>query len=144
CWMGCREPSSPASPSTVMMSAPLACTASIKQERIGSPLYNTVQQPQTPCSQPTCVPVNPSSWRKKSLKSRRGSASPETALPFTVKCSVLVCDAEVCSSLIPGSFGARAPRQCSAPGASTLLPPACDTLAKREYPPSAPATPWPL
>src|SRR5215469_3219876 len=125
--MGCSEPSSSASPSTVIKLAPLACTASIKQERIGSPLYKMVQQPQTPCSQPTCVPVSPSSWRRKSLKSKRGSASPETSLPLTVRCSVLVCAASVVDSLlISGSFGALVPRQSPAPGASALLPPACD------------------
>ena len=29
--------------------------------------------PQTPCSQPTCVPVRPSRWRRKSERSSRGS-----------------------------------------------------------------------
>src|SRR6185437_14226396 len=76
--------------------------------------------------------------------SRRGSASPETALPLTVRCSVLVCDAAVVSLLMAGSFGARVPRRCSAPGVSAPLPLACDTLARREYHPSAPATPWRL
>ena len=34
-------------------------------ERAGSPSNRIVQAPQTPCSQPTCVPVSPRSWRRK-------------------------------------------------------------------------------
>ena len=49
--------SSPSYPSTVRTSRPSALTASIRQERMGRPSINTVQAPQTPCSQPTCVPV---------------------------------------------------------------------------------------
>jgi hypothetical protein len=36
----------------------------------------TVQAPHTPCSQPTCVPVAPSSSRRKSVSSMRGCAWP--------------------------------------------------------------------
>ena len=49
------------------------------------PSICTVQAPQTPCSQPTCVPVAPSTWRRKSLSSMRGSAWPETVRPLSVK-----------------------------------------------------------
>ena len=35
-----------------------ACTASIRQARTGSPSQRMVQAPQTPCSQPTWVPVS--------------------------------------------------------------------------------------
>ena len=45
----------------------------------------TVQAPHTPCSQPTWVPVAPSWWRRKSVSSMRGSASPATARPLSVK-----------------------------------------------------------
>src|SRR5438128_6286180 len=38
-----------------------------------SPFISTVHAPQTPCSQPTCVPVSPSVSRRKSDRSRRGS-----------------------------------------------------------------------
>ena len=41
-----------------VISAPCACTASVRQERPDLPSMSTVQQPQMPCSQPTCVPVN--------------------------------------------------------------------------------------
>ena len=48
------------SPSTVSTRQPSACTANIRQERTLSPSTSTVQAPQTPCSQPTWVPVRPS------------------------------------------------------------------------------------
>ena len=35
-----------------------AVTANIRHERIGWPSTSTVQAPQTPCSQPTWVPVS--------------------------------------------------------------------------------------
>ena len=44
----------------------------------------TVHAPQTPCSQPTCVPVSPRRWRRKSVSSRRGSTASRTARPLTV------------------------------------------------------------
>src|SRR5690349_9462840 len=47
--------------------------ANIKHERADSPSNKIVQAPQTPCSQPTWVPVSPSPWRRKSLNNRRGS-----------------------------------------------------------------------
>ena len=43
--------------------------------RTATPSSRTVQAPQTPCSQPTCVPVSPSRWRRKSVSSSRGSTS---------------------------------------------------------------------
>jgi len=45
---------------------PFACTASIRQPRTISPLTLTVHAPHTPCSQPICEPVRPSSSRRKS------------------------------------------------------------------------------
>ena len=38
--------------------APSHCTASIRQPRTISPSTRTVQAPQTPCSQPTWLPVS--------------------------------------------------------------------------------------
>ena len=52
------RPGSGARPSTVRIVAPSACTASVRQARAGAPSISTVQAPQTPCSQPTCVPVS--------------------------------------------------------------------------------------
>ena len=48
-----------ARPSIVRTSQPSAWTASIRHERTGSPSSWTVHAPQTPCSQPTLVPVRP-------------------------------------------------------------------------------------
>ena len=60
-----------ASPSTVVTCWPSTETAKIRQDRTGSPSSSTVQAPQTPCSQPTWVPVRPRSWRRKSHRVRR-------------------------------------------------------------------------
>ena len=60
CCTGDSVPSGSVSPSTVVISAPSALTASRRQERTGTPSSRTVQAPHTPCSQPTWVPV---SWR---------------------------------------------------------------------------------
>ena len=43
-----------------------------------------VQAPQTPCSQPTCVPVSPRRCRRKSVSSSRGSTASRTTRPLTV------------------------------------------------------------
>ena len=65
--------------------APSACTASVRQARAGAPSIWTVQAPHTPCSQPTCVPVRPSLWRRKSVSSMRGSASPSSGAAVDVE-----------------------------------------------------------
>ena len=54
---------------------PSACTARTRHDRTAAPSSRTVQAPQTPCSQPTCVPVSPSAWRRKSESSSRGSTA---------------------------------------------------------------------
>jgi hypothetical protein len=51
----------------------LPWTANIRQERTTSPSMTTVQVPQTPCSQPICVPVCPHSSRMASTRVQRGS-----------------------------------------------------------------------
>src|SRR6476646_1139598 len=70
-------------PSTVVILAPSACTARMRQERTASPSTSTVQAPQTPCSQPMWVPVRRSSWRRQSASVSRGSTSTLTCLPLT-------------------------------------------------------------
>ena len=57
----------------VRMSLSNAWTANIRQERTALPSMITVQAPQTPCSQPICVPVSPHSSRMVSTSVRRGS-----------------------------------------------------------------------
>ena len=45
----------------------------MRQERAGSPSTSTVHAPQTPCSQPRCVPVSRRSSRRKSASVLRAS-----------------------------------------------------------------------
>src|SRR4029077_4437857 len=86
--------------------------ASVRHERTAVPSIRTVQQPQTPCSHPTCVPVAPSTWRRKSLSSMRGSACPEVLRPLSVRltraCSLLLTRRIVASLLPPRWVQARA------------------------------------
>src|SRR4051794_8685955 len=87
-WTGCStwppRPSSRARPSTVSTAAPSTWTASTRQERTGAPSTTTVQAPQTPCSQPTCVPVRRRSWRSASDSNRRTGTVASRGTPFTV------------------------------------------------------------
>ena len=53
--------------------APSHCTASIRQPRTTTPSTRTVQAPQTPCSQPTWLPVSARSSRRKSTSVLRAS-----------------------------------------------------------------------
>src|SRR5579863_8274113 len=75
--------------STVRICLPSACTANIRQERTGAPSTSTVQAPQTPCSQPICVPVCPQSSRMESTRVRRGSTRIACALPLIVSVTSL-------------------------------------------------------
>ena len=70
--------------STVVTARPSAWIANVRHARTVSPSRRTVQAPQTPCSQPTCVPVSDRSSRMKSESSRRGSTSASCSVPFTV------------------------------------------------------------
>src|SRR6185369_3715968 len=56
----------------------------MRHARALDPFTSTVHAPHTPCSQPTWVPVRPSSWRRKSLSNRRGSTARWYARPLTV------------------------------------------------------------
>ena len=71
------------SPSTVVTSCAWAVTANIRHDRIGWPSTSTVHAPQTPCSQPTWVPVSRRSWRRKSDSSRRAGAFAWRGTPLT-------------------------------------------------------------
>ena len=68
----------------MVTSLPAACTASIRHERTARPSMMTVHAPQTPCSQPTWVPVRSRSSRRKSASVLRASTDPVRAAPFTV------------------------------------------------------------
>src|SRR6476620_10958507 len=69
-------------PSTVMTSAPSACTANMVHDFTVFPFKSTVQAPQLLVSQPTCVPVNPSCSRIKCTSSSLGSAATSRSLPL--------------------------------------------------------------
>src|SRR6478752_5473035 len=69
-------------PSTVMTSAPSACTANMVHDFTVFPFSSTVHAPQLLVSQPTCVPVNPSCSRIKCTSSSLGSAATSRSLPL--------------------------------------------------------------
>src|SRR6478752_2545014 len=82
-WTGSSLPST-SRPSTVRTACPEAIAASIVQDFTGSPSTSTTQVPQLEVSQPQCVPVSPSSSRRKCTSSVRGSTSAVTGSPLTV------------------------------------------------------------
>ena len=97
-------------PSTVVTAAPSTVTANIRQERTGSPSSSTVQAPQTPCSQPTWVPVSRRSWRRTSDSSRRAGTSTSCGAPLTVNETRTVRRSRhAAAHLRPGLVGPRAP-----------------------------------
>ena len=65
--------------------APSSCSASTVQDFIALPLTWTTQAPHCEVSQPTWVPVSRRFSRSNCTSSVRGSTSPETGLPFTVR-----------------------------------------------------------
>ena len=64
---------------------PSSEAASTRQPRTILPSTRTVQAPQTPCSQPVCVPISPRSRRRKSTRWRRASMRRDTRSPLTVR-----------------------------------------------------------
>src|SRR5262249_47499237 len=73
-----------ATASIVVTSCPCICTVKIRQERAGLPSTHTVQAPQTPCSQPICVPVRCKSSRSASDSNLRGWARNSCVSPLTL------------------------------------------------------------
>src|SRR2546423_14862270 len=69
----------------VVISAPLACTASMRHDRAAAPSTSTVQAPHTPCSHPMWVPVRSRSSRRKSASVLRGSTVAARDSPLTVR-----------------------------------------------------------
>src|SRR6266566_5569924 len=82
-WMGWSLPFC-SSPSTVVICAPSACTASTVQDFTGSPSSSTVQAPQCVVSQPMCVPVRRRFSRSRWTRRSRDSTWTAWATPFTV------------------------------------------------------------
>ena len=90
--------------------APSHCTASIRQPRTIAPSTRTVQAPQTPCSQPTWLPVRASASRRKSTSVVRASTRSCTCSPFTVRtmsCMRSLMTAEPPSVAAPHAAAAR-------------------------------------
>ena len=111
-------------PSMVVIVVPVACTASIRHDRTGSPSRSTVHAPHTPCSQPRWVPVRPRSSRRKSASVLRASATASRALaPLTVTSTSQTCR----SSPRPARSARRLGR---APGARST-PATCAVCGRR-------------
>ena len=133
------------SPSTVRIGLPSACTANIRQERTGSPSTITVQAPQTPCSQPMCVPVCPQSSRIASASVRRGS----TAIAWSRPLMLSVMGAlGVMRAFLPSARSAARMR-CGVAGISSIDTPNGESaslmaLITAAGAPMAPPSPSPL
>src|SRR5690554_2466012 len=82
-WIGLRA-SSWDRPSIVHTAAFSACTESIRHDLVNFPSTITVQEPHTPCSQPTFVPVSRKRYRRESARLSRLGTVTVTGRPFTV------------------------------------------------------------
>ena len=69
---------------------PATCTARVVHDFTARPSMCTTQAPHCEVSQPTCVPVRPSVSRRSETSSVRSSTSAVTALPFTVRLTVVM------------------------------------------------------
>src|SRR5207247_7951185 len=76
-------------PSTVVIFAPSACTASTVHDLTGLPSSTTVHAPQCEVSQPTCVPVIRNTSRMRWTSRRRDSTSASRAAPLIV--TLILC-----------------------------------------------------
>src|SRR5690606_6340776 len=91
----------------------------------------TVQAPQTPCSQPTWVPVRCSSSRRKSARDSRGLTRRVTRSPLTVRVSSWVLSLMRCDLRSLQSERGRAGHEPCAPWPR----PRCRDRPKAENPP---------
>src|SRR5215831_8518410 len=91
--MGDSSPGLGVTPSIVVITEPSACGTNIRQERTATPSASTVQAPQTPCSQPACAPLRPSTSRRQSSSVVRGSTSTSCSRPLT--CSLVCMDGPI-------------------------------------------------
>src|SRR6516225_7569434 len=90
-------------PSTVVISPPSACTAKTRQLRTACPSSMTVHAPQTPCSQPRCVPVSWQRSRRKSARVSRGSTAARLGSPLTVTSMLTSAIGCLLDGLLPGA-----------------------------------------
>src|SRR2546427_2804831 len=96
-------------PSTVVIFAPSACTASTVHDFTGFPSRTTVHAPQCEVSQPTCVPVIRNTSRMRWTSRRRDSTSASRAAPLIV--TLILCLAILVSSRALDRFTQCAHRQ---------------------------------
>src|SRR3954451_16341996 len=82
CCNGVSSPSPLARPSTVVIDAPSAWTASMQQLLIASLPSCTVQAPQLPVSQPMCGPVRSTSSRRKWTRRSDAGTSRSYVVPL--------------------------------------------------------------
>src|ERR1700730_6049684 len=91
----------------VVISCPSIWIAQVRQARAGRSSIRTVQAPQTPCSQPTWVPVRPRSSRSTSDSRRRGCTETSWSTPFTER----VIEVRLVIAQVPsGALGRRGQR----------------------------------
>src|SRR3974390_3375222 len=88
--MGCNGPLGSARPSMVSTSAPSICQTNTVHAFTALPLMCTTHAPHCDVSQPTWVPVSRRFSRRNCTSSVRGSTSPVTALPFTVRATAVM------------------------------------------------------
>src|SRR5262249_46649098 len=74
----------------VVTLAPSTCQAKTVQDFTALPSTCTTQAPHCEVSQPTWVPVSRRCSRRYCTRSVRGSTSPVTALPFTVRATAVM------------------------------------------------------
>src|SRR5205807_2522996 len=78
-------------PSMVVISAPLATTAKVRQELTRRPSRRTVQAPHWPWSQPFLLPVSSKCSRRASRSEVRVSRVRVCGVPLTLRVRVMVC-----------------------------------------------------
>src|SRR3989442_15012296 len=93
----------------VVTERPSTCTAKSEHDFTAAPSSRTVQAPHWLVSQPTCVPVSPSSSRRKYTSKSRGSTSRVYVAPLT--------------RTLTGNLSAISPPSMDANGRPTLAAP---------------------
>src|SRR6516164_6486986 len=102
----------------VVTFAPSICHTKTVHALTALPSTCTTQAPHWDVSQPTCVPVSRRFSRKNCTNSVRGSTSPVTALPFTVRATAVMAS----SSKMQSNVSFFAPRVDSVDGSCQIGP----------------------
>src|SRR5206468_6656297 len=134
-WIGWSSPSF-ASPSTVVISAPSAWTASTVHDLTALPSIRTVHAPHWLVSQPTCVPVSLSFSRSSSTRSRDGSMSMTCSVPLTVTVILATRHLPTSSALAIGGAPCSSPAAVRRRQASPAISTGQTKTRPRSWPPS--------